>query len=129
MTLAWAGSRSSRRPRRPGGHVRDVEDHWVQVDPATARSDELHPHGPPVGLYPVAEQAQGAHRSCFVLGVSQCCDHRKDPRFPLRRPSRAALRGGLLGSGRVCIACRCINREAGDEETPGGALFATATSA
>ncbi len=59
-----------------------VEDHWVQVDPATARSDELHPHGPPIGLYPVAEQAQGAHRSGFVLGVYGEIQVSVRPRLP-----------------------------------------------
>jgi len=59
-----------------------VENHRVQVDPATARSDELHPHGPPVGLYPVAEQAQGGRRSGFVLGVYGEIQVSVRPRLP-----------------------------------------------
>ena len=46
-----------------------VENHWVNVDPTTALTDQLHAHRSPISFYAVASALQSAERRRLVAGV------------------------------------------------------------
>jgi hypothetical protein len=81
-----------------------VENHWVNVDPTTALSDQLDTNRSPVSLHAIAPARQNAQRHRLVSSVQREVKVTVQPRLPTNQSidtPTASDPNGATGLGQV----------------------------